>query len=405
MISEPEVVLALKNYITHNGLLGGGERMARIYVHAHSTLLGIEQLKPFHHINILNRYPDLLIETENNNIIAIEAKGKKGLDKGFAQAIQYLTGANFSYLAADKTRLLSKESILRIAKSIGIGILGITSNYEVEELLMPKQPMQDALELQKVKNALKNHFRLEQSYPAFRLVHPKNFLVVPLLVVEMGGKLTFETLVKELKKINWTENVEKIAKKMVLGAQTLELVRINGSRITSHTTIEIDLNGRQIYAHYKSLPNFIELMENTKGILWDSDRTSAILFQGLLLKLPQVQLIIKALDRLKHKGIIHANVRELMKELVKVDWNFVIDFCLKKKTRIELINDFQSSNYSKSTNMQEFIEKKIATLPEGKISDNFNYMLKRLMVHAGLIKGIVQTKNYDISKDNWELQL
>lgn len=354
----------------------------------------------------MGKYPDLIIELDDASIVAIEAKGSKGFDRGYGQAIQYLVGANYSYFSADQEVIKKKKAMIRSAKALGIGILGINQKGDVQEIIIPKEPTQDPLELKNVKNKLDIIYRIEEGYNVFNLVHPKNYLIIPMIINLNRGHLTIKELTDELIDLKWTENPEKIVNKMVKGASILNLIQSNSKRLSKETILQNTLNGRVIVKYYKSVNNFkniIDLDKSKRTAFYKLDQGSGAILKYLLLKLPQTHMIINALEKLQRQGNSNPNVLNLLIELAEINWNFILDFCVTKNYLDKFKDYMITNNIEDGKRQKNFLLNEIPQFTKNEINTNFNYMLKRILNHAGIIEGSVRTKGYVLSSDNWQL--
>ena len=106
---------------------------------------------------------------------------------------------------------------------------------------------------------------------------------------------------------------------------------------------------------------------------------------------------------LKEKGIENVNVIDLLIELVEINWNFVLDFCLTKKVSKLKFKFIAESEFTNGMMQKKSILKAIKSLEDNEINDKFHYMFKRLLYHAGIIEGVVRTRGYSKEKDMWKL--
>ena len=85
---------------------------------------------PRHNVTIKGFIPDLLGFNQFEDIIAIEAKGTKDIQKGIGQALTYKEGSDVAYLAAEK------ESLSRFDLALKQGNIGsiLVSEKEVKKI-------------------------------------------------------------------------------------------------------------------------------------------------------------------------------------------------------------------------------------------------------------------------------
>ena len=231
-------------------------------------------------------------------------------------------------------------------------------------------------------------------------------MIIPLIIKLNRGHLTLKELTDELIDLKWTEKPEKIVKKMVKGALILNLIQSNSMRLSKETILQNTLNGRVIVKYYKSITNFknILLLDKSKHTaFYKLDPGSGAILKLLLLKLPQTQMIINALEKLQRQGNSNPNVLNLLIELTEINWDFILDFCVTKNY-LEKFKEYMIKNkIEDGIRQKNFLLKEIPQFTKNEISTNFNYMLKRILNHAGIIKGSVRTKGYVLSSDNWQL--
>ena len=85
---------------------------------------------PRHNITIKGFIPDLIGFNQFEDIIAIEAKGTKDIQKGIGQALTYKEGSDVAYLAAERESLSRFDSAL---KQGNIGLI-LVSEKEVKKI-------------------------------------------------------------------------------------------------------------------------------------------------------------------------------------------------------------------------------------------------------------------------------
>lgn len=445
-LNEPEVIGFLKKYIETNGIFNFRKNeIHRIFIHGHSTLLNNSELEPFHKIAIKNRYPDILIQLNNKTIIAIEAKGNTNFDKGLSQAIQYKIAVDYSYLAGDYASLLKMESLINVAKNLGIGLIGVkdNQNHDIIEFFKPSYNLIDPIEYRKLRRILKFKDRFESEKITFNLNMPRNYLIIPILIERLNSKSllsNYLNILNELILINFFqfhpnnpkyknpltyEDLERKAKKnlrkMINGSISLGLIKMKGvGQLISDKNYFINTEFGALCVKYFGKENNLEelkLRQSQQKIYQiDQNAKKAMTFFSMILfNLDITKNIINALQLLKNKGISKPNIKDLIIECIDIDWNLVLDFLLSNSFYNMFLKQFSKNEEkikdAKTTNLDEhkmkflknFLQSK--SLTEQNINSSFRYQFKAMLMHAGIIKGKLVTKDYAPEKDKWCLIL
>lgn len=145
-MNEPEVILATHGYIKARGLAEA--TASGLYTDAHSSLLGIPQLRPFQRFSVELEdsaiHPDLVGRLTDGSYFAVEAKGSTDLLNGVAQAERYARAFHRVFLAADARAC--GESVLAEARRKDVGVLAVHSDVvggpvvRIAHAPSPRQP-------------------------------------------------------------------------------------------------------------------------------------------------------------------------------------------------------------------------------------------------------------------------
>lgn len=91
-------------------------------------------------VRVKGRYPDI-VAVKDDKILMVEVKGSMGdIRAGIAQALNFCSGANFSYLAIPASR--SSEKLRETAKNLGIGLMEVNDGVVITVLPEETEPLE-----------------------------------------------------------------------------------------------------------------------------------------------------------------------------------------------------------------------------------------------------------------------
>jgi len=347
---------------------------------------------PRHRLTIKGYVPDIIGFNQFEDIIAIEVKGTKDIQKGIGQALLYREGTPFVYLAAFEQSLERVTSTL-IQNKIG----GI---YVSEEKVRKEDPigLYSTIYLQDLKREL-GVMQKEKNLEGRRLTElTKNHLInylAPIVFVTSDGKEESEIIEKLA-----TYNV-KDEKELIKGAKILGLIKEDfGKLILTDEGFLI----KTILRHKNKL-NLDGLMEIKKETSRKRNVTLATEYPELAITLKMIYAkneqftdLLKIIEKQEEKRI---TFRKLIEEVITKNPNLFLNLICKKEKREEAIKLYQERQES------EIYEKKDILVKFITYTTVFTF--KKHLIHLGILEPenklySGKMENYNPDEDWWILK-
>ncbi len=346
---------------------------------------------PRHNITIKGFIPDLIGFNQFEDIIAIEAKGTKDIQKGIGQALTYKEGSNVVYLAAEK------ESLTRFDVALKQGNIGsiLVSEKEVRKI----DPIEQ-FRAHFIDDTRRELFILSKDMVSSqkRLTdltrnHIVNYLA-PILFIDSNWveKRTVEEKLQDYNIQNTSE--------LVRGAIIIGLIKEQGGevRITDEGFV---LKKIMQLEEIDSLEKLEEIKKETsrkKGVsLMTEYPEIAITLKMLYNKNELFMELLKVFEKQKRREM---SFKELVEEIVKNKPNMFISlFCPKNKKEEVLLM------YQKGEEKSIYEEERVL---REKITHSTVFTFKKHLIHLG----ILSTENtiysgklieYKSDEDSWIL--
>ncbi len=383
-MEEVEVVKKTFDYLTEKANFS-------LWVDNHSAYSKLHPKDyPRHKITIKGFIPDIIGYNNLNEVIAIEVKGKKDLQKGLGQAIIYKSGANHSYLAA------YKPQIKRISDALYYSNIGGILVDEEVEITHPMGQFQarflpdierELLLLRKSDEASSN--RLTD----LKLNYVINYLA-PLVYVNSDG-VAEDELLNKLSDYDISKS-----RTLVKGALNLGLIKKIERKYV--ITDEGFLFKSLLRFNEKlSLEGLIKIKSEMKA---KRDSTLYTVFPELAISLRMLynnnEMFVEFMKIFEIKEKQKIPFQEIIEEIVKEKPNLFLNFVCprrKKEVAMELYRNGEES---------EIYENK--DLLRGFLSYSIVFTLKKHLIDLGILSPKntlfnTKMKDYEPEKDYWIL--
>jgi len=364
-----------------------------LWIDKHPSYSSLSTLDyPRHRLTIKGYVPDIIGFNQFEDIIAIEVKGTKDIQKGIGQALLYREGTPFVYLAAFEQALEKVTSTL-IQNNIG----GI---YVSEERVRKEDPIgqSSTIYLQDLKREL-GVMQKEKNLEGRRLTvltktHIINYLA-PIVFVTSDGKEESE-IIEKLEPYD-----VKNGKELIKGAKILGLIREDFGRLI--LTDEGFLI--KTILRYKNKLNLDALMEIKKETSRKRNVTLATEYPELAIMLKMIYAkneqftdLLKIIERQEEKRI---TFRKLIEEVITKNPNLFLNLICKKEKREEVIKLYQEGQESEIYEKKEILVKFITATTV--------FIFKKHLIHLGILGPEnklynAKMKYYDPDEDWWILE-
>ena len=346
---------------------------------------------PRHNITIKGFIPDLIGFNQFEDIIAIEAKGTKDIQKGIGQALTYKEGSNVAYLAAEKDSLSRFDSAL---KRGNLGVI-LVSEKEVEKI----DPIEQ-FRAHFIADTRRELFILSKDMVSSqkRLTdltrnHIVNYLA-PLLFVSSNWMER-----REVEEKLQDYNIQN-TKELVRGAVIIGLIKEQGEevRITDEGFVLKKLLQLEEIDSLEKLEEIKKETSRKKGVsLMTEYPEIAITLKLLYNKNELFMELLKVFEKQKRKEM---SFKELVEEIVKNKPNLFINlFCVKNKKE-EVLRMYQKGE-EKSIYEEERVLRET-------ITHSIVFTFKKHLIHLGILSTdntIYSGKliDYESDEDSWIL--
>ena len=387
-MEEVEVVKKTFDYLT--------EKLDyRIWIDNHPSYASLPiNNYPRHKIPIKGFIPDLIGFNQFDEVIAVEAKGTKDIQKGIGQALLYKEGAHTSYLAADRKYL---ERVKNVLMSHNIGAIFVSTD-KVETTEPPNIFLAKYLQdTQRELNLLTR--RISPSEKRLTSLNRNNLVnyLAPLVVVK-SDSITKQEVIEGMKGLRLDESKFP---HLIKGAKTIGLIKDIGDgyvltdegfliKTILKTQGRLSIQGlnqmkerlgskkekRSIYTEYKELATCLRMVYNQNTLFRE---------------------LIAVLEEAKEKRI---SFQEMIKKVISDKPNLFLNLFCKERKKEEALLLYQQGEekeiYEEKDKLREFV------------MNSAVFTFKKHLIHLGILATNNKIynksmKTYNPEKDKWIL--
>ncbi|MHA1223775.1 MAG: hypothetical protein ACTSP3_11140 [Candidatus Heimdallarchaeaceae archaeon] len=347
---------------------------------------------PRHSITIKGFTPDLLGFSKLDDVIAIEAKGTKDIQKGIGQALTYKEGSHLTYLAAEAKSLSKFQLAL---KQGNIGSIFVTEK-EVRKIDPVETFRAHFIDDTKRELLILNKGMISSQKRITSLTRNQivNYLA-PLLFVSSEWKKRREI---EIQLENY--NIQDL-KELIRGAKIIGLIKEEAGdvRITDEGFVLKKI------MQLEGLDNLERLKDIKKEMNGKNGKSLAEVYPELSITLKMIysknELFIELLEVFEKQKKKEMTFRELVEEIVKNKPNLFVNlFCPKDKKEAVLRlyqNNEEHRIYEEKTTLRKLI-----------YHTTF-FTFKKHLIHLGILSAKSMLKHsgkkesYEPDEDLWIL--
>ncbi len=356
---------------------------------AYSTLNAKDY--PRHNITIKGFTPDLIGFNQFEDVIAIEAKGTRDIQKGIGQALTYKEGSHLAYLAAEEKSLQNFQVAL---KQGNIGSIFVTET-EIRKV-DPLEPFRVHF-LEDTKRELlilsKDMVSSQKRLTDLTRNHIVNYLA-PLIFVSSDWRTR-----KEVEEELEAYNIQAIGE-LIRGAKIIGLIKEQAGelRITDEGFVLKRIMQLEGLDKLEKLEEMKKETSRKKRVSLATEYPEiAITLKMLYNKNELFMELMKVFEKQKRKEM---SFKELVEEIVKNKPNLFINLFCPKNKKEEVLRMYQKGE-------EKRIYEEVRVLRE-TITHSAVFTFKRHLIHLGTLS----TENklhsgkmleYDPEEDIWIL--
>ncbi len=303
---------------------------------------------PRHSITIKGFTPDLIGFNQFEDVISIEAKGTRDIQKGIGQALTYKEGSHLAYLAAEEKSLQNFQVAL---KQGNIGSIFVTET-EIRKV-DPLEPFRVHF-LEDTKRELlilsKDMVSSQKRLTDLTRNHIVNYLA-PLIFVSSDWRAR-----KEVEEELEAYNIQAIGE-LIRGAQIIGLIKEEAGelRITDEGFVLKRIMQLERLDKLEKLEEIKKETSRKKGVsLMTEYPEIAITLKMLYNKNELFMELMKVFEKQKRKEM---SFKELVEEIVKNKPNLFINLFCPKNKKEEVLRIYQKGKKRVSMKKREFYGK------------------------------------------------
>ncbi len=361
-MEEVEVVRKTFDFLTE-------EANYSLWIDNHPSYAKLNQRDyPRHNITIKGFIPDLIGFNQFEDVIAIEAKGTRDIQKGIGQALTYKEGSHLAYLAAEDKSLQNFQVAL---KQGNIGSIFVTET-EIRKV-DPLEPFR-AHFLEDTKRELlilsKDMVSSQKRLTDLTRNHIVNYLA-PLIFVCSGWRAR-----KEVEEELEAYNIQAIGE-LIRGAKIIGLIKEESGelRITDEGFVLKRIMQLEGLDKLEKLEEIKKETSRKKGVSLATEYPEiAITLKMLYNKNELFMELMKVFEKQKRKEM---SFKELIEEVVKNKPNLFINLFCPKNKKEEVLRMYQKGEEKRIYEEESVLRE---TLTHSTV-----FTFKKHLIHLGIL--------------------